>query len=91
MNLKEDIFLKVGPPSSHVIMKFPKTDKTKGPVELHWMDGGIQPERPDELGPNETFGDCGKWCVVSWYKGQDDVRNLWSGPKVASCKKELKK
>ncbi len=31
-------------------MKFPKTDKTKGPVELHWMDGGIQPERPEELG-----------------------------------------
>ena len=38
------------PPSSHVIMKFPKTNKTKGPVEVHWMDGGIQPERPEELG-----------------------------------------
>jgi hypothetical protein len=24
---------------------------------LHWMDGGLQPERPDELGPNEIFGD----------------------------------
>jgi predicted dehydrogenase len=47
------------PPSSHVIMKFPKTDKTQGPVEVHWMDGGIQPERPPELGPNETFGDGG--------------------------------
>src|SRR5665811_2028381 len=43
------------PPSSHVIMKFPKTNKTLGPVEVHWMDGGIQPERPEELGPNEVL------------------------------------
>ncbi len=58
------------PPSSHVIMKFPKTDKTKGPVELHWMDGGIQPERPAELGPNETFGDGGNGAYFIGTKGK---------------------
>ncbi|MEO8110525.1 MAG: Gfo/Idh/MocA family oxidoreductase [Ginsengibacter sp.] len=58
------------PPSSHVIMKFPKTNKTKGPVELHWMDGGIQPERPDELGPNETFGDGGNGTYFIGTKGK---------------------
>ncbi len=45
------------PPSSHITLNFPKTNKTKGDVTLHWMDGGIQPERPEELGPNEEFGD----------------------------------
>ncbi|HMI02464.1 MAG TPA: Gfo/Idh/MocA family oxidoreductase, partial [Pedobacter sp.] len=45
------------PPSSHVTLTFPKTNKTKGDVTLHWMDGGIQPERPEELGATELFGD----------------------------------
>ncbi len=47
------------PPSSHVTLNFPKTEKTNGKVVLHWMDGGIQPERPDELGADEVFGDGG--------------------------------
>ncbi len=57
------------PPSSHVIMKFPQTNKTKGPVEVHWMDGGIQPERPEELGANETFGDGGNGTYFIGTKG----------------------
>lgn len=44
------------PPSSHVIMTFNETKKTKGNLELHWMDGGIKPMRPVELGANEPFG-----------------------------------
>lgn len=47
------------PPSSHVIMTFEKTKKTKGNVQIHWMDGGIKPARPEELGPNEPFGTNG--------------------------------
>lgn len=47
------------PPSSHVIMNFEKTKQTKGNLKMHWMDGGIKPERPEELGPNESFGDNG--------------------------------
>jgi predicted dehydrogenase len=47
------------PPSSHVIMTFEKTKKTKGNLKMHWMDGGIKPERPEELLPNESFGDNG--------------------------------
>lgn len=58
------------PPSSHVIMKFPKTDKTKGEVTVHWMDGGIQPERPEELGPNEVFGDGGNGTLFIGTKGK---------------------
>src|ERR1700743_3209796 len=47
------------PPSSHITLTYPKTEKTQGDVTVHWMDGGIQPERPAELGPNEVFGDNG--------------------------------
>lgn len=44
------------PPSSHVIMTFNKTKKTKDNLQIHWMDGGIKPGRPEELGANEPFG-----------------------------------
>ena len=53
---KEGHFPESCPPSSHITLTFPKTDKTAGDVTLHWMDGGIQPERPVELLPNESFG-----------------------------------
>ncbi|MDQ3843770.1 MAG: Gfo/Idh/MocA family oxidoreductase [Bacteroidota bacterium] len=58
------------PPSSHVTLTFPKTAKTKGPVKVHWMDGGIQPERPEELGPNEIFGDNGNGTLFIGTKGK---------------------
>lgn len=44
------------PASSSVILKFPGKDG-KRDVELHWTDGGIRPERPEELGPDEIMGD----------------------------------
>ncbi len=58
------------PPSSHVTLTYPKTNKTKGEIKLHWMDGGIQPERPEELGPNETFGDGGNGVLFIGTKGK---------------------
>lgn len=58
------------PPSSHVTLTFPKTDKTTGDVTVHWMDGGIQPERPSELEPNEIFGDGGNGTLFIGTKGK---------------------
>jgi predicted dehydrogenase len=58
------------PPSSHVTLTFPKTPKTQQDVTVHWMDGGIQPERPDELGPNEMFGDNGNGILFIGTKGK---------------------
>lgn len=58
------------PPSSHVTLNFPKSDKTKGPVKLHWMDGGIQPERPAELLPDEMFGDGANGILFVGTKGK---------------------
>ncbi|MES2062326.1 MAG: Gfo/Idh/MocA family oxidoreductase [Bacteroidota bacterium] len=53
---KQGHFPESCPPSSHITLTFPKTNKTKGDVTLHWMDGGIQPERPIELGASEKWG-----------------------------------
>jgi predicted dehydrogenase len=58
------------PPSSHVTLTFPKTNKTNGDVTLHWMDGGIQPARPLELEPNEIFGDGGNGTLFIGTKGK---------------------
>lgn len=56
---KRGYFPESCPPSSHVIMTFDKTKKTRGQLQLHWMDGGIKPKRPEEMLPNESFGDNG--------------------------------
>lgn len=57
------------PPSSHVTMTINST-KQHTPVRLHWMDGGIQPERPVELGPEERFGDGGNGVLFVGSKGK---------------------
>ena len=70
------------PPSSHVILNFPKTEKTKGPVTLHWMDGGIQPERPEELGANELFGDGGNGALFIGTKGKMMCSTYGANPRL---------
>ncbi|CAN5317829.1 Gfo/Idh/MocA family oxidoreductase [soil metagenome] len=53
---KRGYFPESGPPSSSVVFTFAARDN-KPAVKLHWMDGGIQPESPEELGPDEKMGD----------------------------------
>jgi predicted dehydrogenase len=57
------------PPSSHITLKF-KGASGKPDVKLHWMDGGIQPERPDELKPQEVFGDGDNGTLFIGTKGK---------------------
>ena len=57
------------PPSSHVIFTFPERNG-KPAVKMHWMDGGIQPERPEELGASEMFGDNGNGVLFIGTKGK---------------------
>ena len=66
---KRGYFPESGPPSSHIIYKFPAREGLP-PVTLHWMDGGIQPERPEELGPNEIMGDGGNGVLFIGTKGK---------------------
>lgn len=56
------------PPSSHIILDFPERED-KPALKLHWMDGGIQPERPEELGANEQMGDGGNGVIMKGTRG----------------------
>ncbi len=84
---KQAYFPESCPPSSHVTMKFPKTSKTQGPVELHWMDGGIQPARPPELGPNEVFGDGGNGTYFIGTKGSMMCSTYGANPRLLPTSK----
>lgn len=57
-----------GPVSSHIILTF--KDHNNKEIKMHWMDGGIQPERPDELGANEMMGDGGNGVLFIGTKGK---------------------
>ncbi|WP_134091775.1 Gfo/Idh/MocA family protein [Olivibacter sp. XZL3] len=67
---KRGYFPESCPPSSHATLTFPKGTRTSEPVTLHWMDGGIQPERPEELEPNEIYGDGGNGILLIGTKGK---------------------
>ncbi|ANE49612.1 Gfo/Idh/MocA family protein [Flavisolibacter tropicus] len=75
------------PPSSHITMNFPKTPKTKDRVTLHWMDGGIQPERPEELGANELFGDGGNGTLFIGTKGKMMCSTYGANPQLLPTSK----
>lgn len=57
------------PASSVIHLKFPRTDG-KGDIKLTWMDGGLLPERPEELGPLEDIGDFGNGFIFEGSKGK---------------------
>ena len=68
-NWNRGYFPESGPISSHITLVF--QGKNGNPnVELHWMDGGIQPTRPDELGSNEVMGDGGNGVIFIGTKGK---------------------
>ncbi|MEI9920047.1 MAG: Gfo/Idh/MocA family oxidoreductase [Bacteroidota bacterium] len=72
------------PPSSHIILTFPKKGKN---VKFHWMDGGIQPERPDELGPNEIMGDGGNGVIIVGTKGKMMCDTYSNNPRLLPTSK----
>jgi len=43
------------PASSIIHLTYPRTDG-KGKIKVSWYDGGLLPQRPDELDPEEPFG-----------------------------------
>ncbi|MFI5194472.1 MAG: Gfo/Idh/MocA family protein [Chitinophagales bacterium] len=58
------------PPASKIILKFPGQNG-KPDVKMYWTDGGILPERPEELGPDELFGDNeGSGVLIIGTKGK---------------------
>jgi predicted dehydrogenase len=57
------------PASSIIHLKFPRKDG-KGTIKLTWMDGGLLPERPDELLPDEVMADGGNGYIFEGTKGK---------------------
>ncbi len=53
--LSDAISKETAPLASIVRYKFP-ADQNHGPIEIIWYDGGMKPERPDELEPGRRFG-----------------------------------
>jgi hypothetical protein len=57
------------PPSSIIHLSYPQRGNMP-PVKMHWYDGGLLPERPDELEPDRKLPESGTIFVGS--KG-----NMW--------------
>ena len=68
---QEAYYPKSGPVSSSVHFKY--KGKNGNDISLHWMDGGIQPVRPKELGPNDIMGgknEAGNGVIFEGTKGK---------------------
>jgi len=57
------------PAASSLKLNFPG-ENGKPDVKLYWMDGGIIPERPEELGADEPLGDGGGGAIITGTKGK---------------------
>ena len=54
---------------------------------MHWMDGGIKPERPEELGPNELFGDGNSGILFVGSKGKMMASEYAANPRLLPLSK----
>ncbi|CAL1516795.1 Gfo/Idh/MocA family oxidoreductase [Chitinophaga sp. MM2321] len=82
VNQKQAYYPDSCPPSSHVVMSF-ESRKGKTPLKLHWMDGGIQPVRPEELEPTEMMGgDGGNGVLFIGTKGKMMCSTYGKDPKL---------
>lgn len=56
------------PSASKIHFTYPKTNGP-GTVKVTWMDGGLMPERPEGLGPDEAIGNWDGGCIFYGDKG----------------------
>ena len=78
---KRGYFPESCPPSSHIVLKF-AGQNGKPDLKFHWMDGGIQPARPAELGANEPMGDGGNGVIFEGTKGKMMCSTYGRDPKL---------
>jgi predicted dehydrogenase len=72
---KEAHFLDSCPPSSAIYLRFPARENMPA-VDFSWTDGGILPKRPEELMPEEPFGDKDGGMLLVGTKGKL-VAGMW--------------
>lgn len=77
---KQAFFPDSGPVSSSVHFKY--KGKNGQDIRLNWMDGGIQPERPEELGPNEVMGDGGNGAIFVGSEGKMMCSTYGDNPRL---------
>ncbi|MBA4057695.1 MAG: oxidoreductase, partial [Marivirga sp.] len=66
---KEADYAESCPASSIIHLKFPRKDG-KGDIKFTWMDGGLLPQRPQELRADETLGDENGGYIFIGTKGK---------------------
>jgi len=69
------------PPSSMIHFEFPSRGAMP-PVKLHWYDGGMLPQRPEELAPDEQMGDWNGGVIFEGDKGKIMCGCYASNPKL---------
>ncbi|HTE07258.1 MAG TPA: Gfo/Idh/MocA family oxidoreductase [Flavitalea sp.] len=74
------------PASSSLKLDFPSVDG-KPAVKLYWMDGGIKPERPEELGADEAMGDDGGGAIITGTKGKMMCSTYGENPQLLPTSK----
>ncbi len=57
------------PPASVIHLTYPRTEG-KGSIKVSWHDGGLLPERPEELLPGEPFGNWDGGVLFVGKKGK---------------------
>ncbi len=57
------------PPASIIHLNYPRTDG-KGNIKVSWYDGGLLPQRPDELLPEEAMGSWDGGVILEGTKGK---------------------
>ncbi len=73
------------PPSSIIHLNFPKKNG-KGNIKVSWYDGGLLPQRPDELGSDEKFGDWNGGVLFIGSKGKLLVDCYSENPRLLPTK-----
>ena len=66
---KEANYKESCPASSIIHLTFPRKDG-KGDIKVTWMDGGLLPQRPEELLPEEPLGDGNGGYIFEGSKGK---------------------
>jgi len=69
------------PPASIIHLNHPRTDG-KGAIKVSWYDGGLLPPRPEELGPEEPFGNWDGGVLLIGTKGKMLIDCYGANPRL---------
>ncbi len=73
------------PPSTIIHLGYPRKDG-KGKIKVTWMDGGLLPERPEELLPDEEMGNWDGGAIFEGTKGKLMLDCYGANPRLLPTK-----